>query len=104
MYDKLVENMEEFFELPKGTALHNINLHMPGGASIGRIEIAQYVGWTGQSLRDKAVPPNRGILSLSMQTDDLTATENLLHSIGAEACSDAVEVEMGFSSAVRART
>jgi catechol 2,3-dioxygenase-like lactoylglutathione lyase family enzyme len=104
MYDKLIEGMEEFFKLPKGTALHNINLVMPGGANIGRIEIAQYVGWCGESLRGVAVPPNLGILSLSMHTDDLQATENLLQSIGAEPCSNAVEVNMPVLGAVIART
>lgn len=104
MYDKLIEGMEEFFKLPKGTALHNINLVMPGGANIGRIEIAQYVGWCGESWREVAKPPNLGILSLSMHTDDLEATENLLHSIGAEACSETVEVTMPVLGTVKSRS
>jgi len=104
MYDKLIEGMEDFFKLPKGTALHNINLVMPGGANIGRIEIAQYVGWQGESLRDVATPPNLGILSLSMATDDLQATERLLYSIGAEALSNPVEASMPVLGTVKART
>jgi catechol 2,3-dioxygenase-like lactoylglutathione lyase family enzyme len=104
MYDKLLEGMEDFFKLPQGTALHNINLIMPGDSTIGRIEIAQYVGWLGESQRDAAVPPNLGILSLAMETDDLTAAANLLHSIGAEACSDSVELETAAFGSVKART
>ena len=92
MYDKLIEGMETFFNLPEGTALHNINLIMPGESSLGRIEIAQYVGWAGQSQRDVAVPPNLGILSISMETDDLRATSQLLHSIDTESCGPPVEV------------
>ena len=102
-YDKLVENMESFFQLPEGTGLHNINMVMPG-ASIGRIEIAQYVGWPGQSQRQMAVPPNLGILSISLETNDLPGTADLLHSIGAEARSETVEVEMAALGGVRART
>ena len=93
MYDKLVENMESFFKLPPGTGLHNINLHMPGDSPIGRIEIAQYVGWPGHPLRDIAKPPNLGILSLSLQTNDIGATQLLLQSIGAEPRGDLVTVE-----------
>ncbi len=104
MYDKRIEGMEDFFKLPPGTALHNINLVMPGGSSLGRIEIAQYVGWPGESLREAAVPPNLGILSLSMETDDLNATSSLLHSIGAEARGDVAEIETVVFGSVQARS
>jgi catechol 2,3-dioxygenase-like lactoylglutathione lyase family enzyme len=100
-YDKLLENMEDFFHLPKGTALHNINLVMPD-ATIGRIEVAQYVGWEGESLRHRAVPPNIGILSISLETDDLDATDALLTTIGAERCSDSVEVSLEPFGSARA--
>jgi catechol 2,3-dioxygenase-like lactoylglutathione lyase family enzyme len=93
-YDKLLENMESFFKLPPGTALHNINMVMPGQESVGRIEIAQYVGFPGHSLRNIAVPPNTGILGISLETSDLIATHRLLNSIGAEAVSPIVQTEM----------
>ncbi|HPF26839.1 MAG TPA: hypothetical protein P5528_04990 [Steroidobacteraceae bacterium] len=103
-YDKLLENMESFFKLPEGTALHNINLVMPGNSSIGRIEIAQYVGFPGKSLRHVAVPPNIGILSISMESQDLAGTISLLHSIGAEPCGATVEVNAAMLGKVRARS
>jgi len=103
-YDKLLENMEQFFNMPKGTSLHNINMVQPG-APLGRIEIAQYVGWPGRSQRDRAVPPNTGILSIAMETDDLDATMQLLASIGTEPCSAAaVVVRAPLSGNVRARS
>ncbi len=103
-YDKLLKDMEPFFNIPKGTSLHNINMVMQGTAALGRIEIAQYVGWPGRSQRAVAVPPNTGILSVAMETDDLDATMQLLLSIGAEPCSDAVEIDAPQAGAVRARS
>lgn len=44
LYDKMLVGMEEFFRLPEGTNLHNINMMMPSAPEVGRIEIAQYVG------------------------------------------------------------
>lgn len=104
MYDKLLQNMESFFKIPQGTDLHNINMMHPDEPSIGRFEIAEYVNWPGQSPRDKAVPPALGILSASLETDDLDATIALLKSIGAEAVSERVEVDMPGLGRVAARS
>ncbi len=103
-YDKLLERMEEFFKIPAGTALHNINMIMPDNPSIGRIEIAQYVGFPGSSQRDRAVPPNHGLLVASLETDDLAETEKLLHSIGTEPVGDRVEVDLPGVGPAYART
>lgn len=84
LYDKVVEGMESFFQFPEGTGLHNINMYVPGDTMNGRVEIAQYVGLAGRSLRERAVPPNLGILSVSLETDDLAATAALLAERGAE--------------------
>lgn len=102
-YDKLLENMEGFFRIPEGTGLHNINMMKPEAPDVGRMEIAQYVGWPGRSQRDRAVPPALGILSASLETDDLAATEALLHSIGAEPAGERVEVDMPGLGTIAAR-
>lgn len=94
LYDKLLENMESFFHLPPGTALHNINLMKPEAPGVGRLEIAQYVGWPGQSQRARAQPPALGILGVSLETDDIDATERLLECIGAEPAGGRVEVDL----------
>lgn len=104
LYDKKLENMEGFFHLPEGTSLHNINMMHPDAPEVGRLEIAQYVGWPGTSQRDRAVAPAVGILSVSMETDDLAATEALLYSIGTEAVSERVEVEMPGLGMIAARS
>ncbi|MGA3540176.1 VOC family protein [Micromonosporaceae bacterium DT194] len=103
-YDKMIERMEGFFKIPAGTPLHNINMVMPDSPSIGRIEIAQYVGFPGSSQRDRAVPPNLGLLSASLETTDLAETGKLLRAIGAEPVGEAVEVDLPGSGAVRARS
>ncbi|MFI6709387.1 VOC family protein [Nonomuraea sp. NPDC050478] len=94
LYDKLIENMESFFRLPPGTGLHNINLFMPGGTVNGRVEIAQYVGFPGRQQRATAVPPSLGILSASLETDDLAATSALVTGLGAEPVCPPVEVDL----------
>ena len=88
LYDKLVEGMETFFGLPAGTALHNINLYVPGQPASGRVELAQYVGFPGRQQRDRAVPPNLGILSASMRATDLAAAAAQLIELGAEPVSE----------------
>ena len=100
----MIERMEGFFKIPAGTPLHNINMVMPGSPSIGRIEIAQYVGFPGSSQRYRAVPPNLGLLSASLETTDLAETGKLLRAIGAEPVGEAVEVDLPGSGAVRARS
>ncbi len=94
LYDKLIENMESFFRLPRGTGLHNINLYVPGSSLNGRVELAQYVGFPGEQQRDRAVPPSLGILSVSLETDDLQATADLVGRLGAEPVCDPVEVDL----------
>lgn len=94
LYDKLVEGLEEFFGLPAGTALHNINLYVLDQPACGRVELAQYVGFPGRPQRDRAVPPNLGILSASVRTDDLTSAAAQLRALGAEPVSEAAELDL----------
>jgi hypothetical protein len=104
MYNKRLENMESFFHFPVGTVLHNINMMMPAEPGIGRLEIAQYVGWPGVSQRGRAIPPALGILSASLESDNLDATENLLESIGAEPAGPRAEAQMPGLGAIAARS
>jgi catechol 2,3-dioxygenase-like lactoylglutathione lyase family enzyme len=103
-YDKMLEGMEGFFRLPEGTDLHNINMMHPDAPDVGRLEIAQYVGWPGRSQRQSAVPPAHGILGVSLATDDLAATENLMHTVGIEPVGERVALEMPGLGEVAARS
>jgi len=104
LYNKLLENMESFFHFPSGTAMHNINMMMPAKPGIGRLEIAQYVGWPGRSQQDQAVPPALGILGISLETDDLDSTEILLRSIGTRPAGKRVETGIPGLGNITARS
>ena len=82
--DRTLKVLADFLKLPPGTDLRNANLAKPDLSSNGRIEVSQYVGCPGVRLQDRAVPPRRGILSMSFETDDLQATHRLLGQLGAE--------------------
>lgn len=94
LYDRLVENMEGFFSLPAGTALHNINLYMPSEPACGRVEIAQYVGFPGRQQRDRAVPPNTGILSATIETQDLREAAAVVGTLGGTPVCQPVELSL----------
>ncbi|WP_110241526.1 VOC family protein [Nocardioides gilvus] len=101
MYDKLLESMEGFFHLPDGTGLHNINMMNPEASGLGRLEIAQYVGFPGRSQRDRAVAGAAGVLSASFETDDLDATTLLLRAIGTEPSGEEIIVDQPAFGRVR---
>jgi catechol 2,3-dioxygenase-like lactoylglutathione lyase family enzyme len=94
LYDKVVEGMEDFFHVPPGTALHNVNLLKRDQSRNGRIELAHYRGFPGSSLRHRAVPPNLGILSLTLRTEDLDAATRLASDLGGEPVAGPVEVDL----------
>ena len=103
-YDKMVENMEAFFQVPKGTKLHNVNLMKKQGSPNGRIELVQYIGLPGQPVRDKAVPPNIGILSISFETDNIEQTCELVRAVGGQEISKPVQVTLPFFGNTRLAT
>ncbi len=84
LYDRVIENLEHFFGAPKGTKLHNINLLMPGGRPTGRVELAQYIGLPGRSLKARTAPPARGPLMMSLRVDSLDLASIRMKSLGGE--------------------
>lgn len=71
LYDRVIDHVWSFFDLPKGTRVHNVNLIMPGGRPTGRVELAQYIGLPGRSLKSRTAAPGRGPLMMSMQVQNL---------------------------------
>ena len=71
LYDRVIDHVWSFFDLPKGTQIHNINLIMPGARPTGRVELAQYIGLPGRSLKARTAAPGRGPLMMSMQVQGL---------------------------------
>ena len=67
--------------------IHNVNLMMNGNIVPGRVEMFAYLDMEhlpDAPLRDKAVPPNIGILSASLASTDLDADLAHLQSLGGE--------------------
>ncbi|MEO7941576.1 MAG: hypothetical protein ABIR55_23360 [Burkholderiaceae bacterium] len=67
--------------------IHNVNLMKNGSIIPGRVEMFAYLDMEhlpDAPLREKAVPPNIGILSASLASDDLDADLTHLESLGGE--------------------
>ena len=67
--------------------IHNVNLMKNGNIIPGRVEMFAYLDMEhlpAAPLRDKAVPPNIGILSASLASTDLDADLTHLQSLGGE--------------------
>ncbi len=104
LYDKMVESMEGFFHLPPGTKLHNVNLLHPGSSPNGRVELAQYVGFPGERLTERAAPPNHGILSIAFATENLAAASQLVEELGGEPVAGPVATELEPLGSLRLAT
>ena len=83
LYDRVIEHIWSFLGLPAGTKVHNINLIMPGARPNGRIELAEYVGLQGRSLKARTVPPGRGPLMMSLQVTNLDEAGTRVKDLGA---------------------
>ncbi len=80
----MIEHLWTFLGLPQGTKLHNINLIMPGDRPNGRVELVEYVGLPGRSLKARTAPPGRGPLMMSMQVTNLDPASDRLKGLGAK--------------------
>jgi len=82
LYDRVIEHLWTFLGLPTGTRVHNINLIMPGARPNGRIELVQYIGLQGRSLKARSAPPGRGPAMISMRVADLDLAATTLKNLG----------------------
>ena len=83
LYDQQVRGLEEFFGVPGGVVMHNVNLIMEH-TPVGRMEMSQYLGYPGVEVKQRAAPPNHGILSVTFEVDDLEAASDHVVDLGAE--------------------
>jgi len=93
LYDQEVKGLEEFFGVPGGVVMHNVNLIMDH-TPVGRMEMSQYLGYPGIEVRDRAAPPNHGILSVTFEVDGLRAGSRHLLALGAETIGGPVALDM----------
>lgn len=89
LYDRVIEHLATFFGLPQGTKVHNINLFRPGARPNGRVELAQYVGLPGRSLKARTAPPGLGPLMMSLQVTNLDAAAIRLKNLGGKPIANA---------------
>jgi catechol 2,3-dioxygenase-like lactoylglutathione lyase family enzyme len=94
-FDRRIAELNTFFHLPAGVALRDVNLAKPARSWIGRIEIVQLEGMRGVPVRERAAPPNHGILSITFEAADVQAARTLALRSGAMPCGDASSVDWG---------
>jgi catechol 2,3-dioxygenase-like lactoylglutathione lyase family enzyme len=103
-FDRRIADLNTFFHLPAGVALRDVNLVKPELSYIGRIEIVQLEGTRGVRVQSRAAPPNHGILSITLDTDDCDAAIAQAVGLGAVRCGAAVDVDWGAAGRQRSGT
>jgi catechol 2,3-dioxygenase-like lactoylglutathione lyase family enzyme len=103
-YEQMVDP-QPFLGMPPGSQLHNVNLMMRGDVVPGRVELAQRIGQGDvATLEDRAVPPNRGYLSVSFESDNVDADAATALALGAREISRPVDVQLPALGRVRLTT
>ncbi|MFV2019973.1 VOC family protein [Micromonospora sp. LOL_023] len=100
-FDRTIAGMAEFFHVPGGVRLRDVNLYAPGHGDGGRVEIVQYIGLTG-AFTD-AAPPRTGINSITFEVDDLDAATAALCRAGGRPVADETPVELPVHGPARSR-
>lgn len=88
LFDRVLDfpGLQDLLGTDRPVRIHNVNLMKDGSIVPGRVEMFAYLDMDhlpAESLRDRAVPPNIGILSASLESDDVDADVALLQSLGA---------------------
>ena len=89
LFDRKLDfpELQELLGADRPVKIHNVNLIKDGHIVPGRVEMFAYLEMEhlpDAPLRDQAVPPNIGILSASLASNDLDADLTHLLSLGAE--------------------
>lgn len=84
LFDRTVTDMGSFFHLPDHIGLRDVNMMQAGRPHVGCIELVQLLGQSGESLKDRARPPNLGIFGISIETASLGEAESRIRDHGFE--------------------
>ena len=89
LFDRVLDfpGLQALLGADRPVRIHNVNLMKDGNIVPGRVEMFAYLDMDhlpAAPLRDKAVPPNLGILSASLASSDLDADCARLRELGAE--------------------
>ena len=100
LWERTIAGLEDMLQIPAGITLHDANLVRDPAILPGRVELFQFLD-TGVvplpdpvSITQRAVPPARGILSVSMQTPDLDEATRLVTDLGGTTIAGPVELEL----------
>ena len=100
LWERTIAGLEDMLQIPEGITLHDANLVRNPDILPGRVELFQFLDTGVVSLPEpvpltnRAVPPARGILSVSIATPDLDEASRLVTNLGAAAVAPPVEVEL----------
>ncbi|HSN71786.1 MAG TPA: VOC family protein [Steroidobacteraceae bacterium] len=84
LFDRTIANMGAFFHLPDHVGMRDVNMLQAGRPHVGCIEIVQLIGCPGESLKERARPPNLGIFGISIETESLGEAECRIREHGLE--------------------
>ena len=110
LWERTIAGLEEMLQIPAGITLHDANLVRDPAIMPGRVELFQFLD-TGvvplpnpDSTTRRAVPPARGILSVSMETPDLEEASRLITGLGGTTIAGPVDTDVPGSGPVRLST
>lgn len=89
VFDVNLENADELFGAPKATKARCVSLRSKNGRPSGRVILAQATGPKPKSLDKRTVPPNRGVLWISIEARSLDTARMRLESLGAKSIARA---------------
>jgi catechol 2,3-dioxygenase-like lactoylglutathione lyase family enzyme len=101
LFDRVLDfpELQTLLGTDRPVRIHNVNLIKDGHIVPGRVEMFAYLDMEhlpDAPLRDAAVPPNIGILSASLASDDLDADVQTLSMLGAQLIARARLALPGF--------
>jgi catechol 2,3-dioxygenase-like lactoylglutathione lyase family enzyme len=110
LWERTIAGLEGMLQIPEGITLHDANLVRDVAIMPGRVELFQFLD-TGvvplpepDSITDRAVPPARGILSVSMATPDLDQATRLITRLGGSTVAGPVETDVPGTGPVKLAT
>ena len=110
LWERTIAGLEDMLQIPAGITLHDANLVRDPTIMPGRVELFQFLDTGVVPLPDpdpvtnRAVPPARGILSVSMETPDLEEASRLVTGLGGTTIAGPVDAHVAGMGPMRIST
>lgn len=102
-FDKTIEQMADFFHLPEGGVLRDVNMFAPGSPDSGRLELVEYVDVPGERQDSRARPGGVGIVCATLLVPDVDAAAEVVRDRGGRVLGPAVEIDVPLLGRRRVR-